>query len=212
MYYKQINEKTFAQKCYEVFERSVKDYHAGEGDGKDAVNPYEAGTLEHELYEKNQVDLRQWHLEDEIRARDIEPVRALEIKRRIDELNQQRTAMVERLDDRFVEEFRNVRYQSFARLNTESLGWALDRLSIFAIRSYHLQEEVWRTEMGSERWNVIEPQMAFCTTQIVDLWNAIDQLRDDILAGYRRMPVYRQMKLYAGSDTKSESRQNEGQK
>ena len=201
---------SFAQKCYEVFERSVKDYHAGEECGKAAANPYEAGTLEYELYEKNQVDLRQWHLEDEIRDRNIEPVRALEIKRRIDELNRQRTAMVERLDDRFVEEFRNVRYQPFARLNTESLGWALDRLSIFAIRSYHLQEEVWRAEMGSERWNVLEPQMAFCTVQIVDLWNAIDQFRDDIFSGFRRMPVYRQMKLYAGSDTKSVLRQNEG--
>ena len=188
---------SFAQKCYEVFERSVKDYHAGEECGKEAANPYEAGTLEYELYEKNQVDLRQWHLEDEIRVQDIDPVKALEIKRRIDELNRQRTALVERLDERFVEEFRNVRYLPGARLNTESLGWALDRLSIFAVRVYHMEQEVWQTEMRSERWQVIEPQMVFCAQQIVDLWNAIDQLRDDILAGRRRMPVYRQMKLYA---------------
>lgn len=187
---------SFAEKCYEIFERSVADYHARGERKKEAPNPFVAGTFEHCLYEKNRVDTLQWHWEDRIRARHIEPAEALEIKRRIDALNQWRTLLVEQLDDRFAEEFRQVEPVPGAPLNTESLGWALDRLSILALRVYHMREESRRDEAGGDHCAACARKLALLLEQRDDLMAAIDQLRDDVLAGRRRVKVYRQMKMY----------------
>lgn len=194
------NAMSFAEKCYEIFERSVDDYHLREGKKKDAPNPFGADTLEYCLYEKNRVDSLQWHLEDRMRAPLIEPREALEVKRRIDALNQWRTALVEQLDDRFAEEFRKIPCAPDAPLNTESLGWALDRLSILAIRVYHMREESMRYEAGGDHCAECVRRLSLLLEQRDDLVSAIDRLRADVLAGCRRVKVYRQMKMYNDPD------------
>ncbi len=185
----------FAERCFEVFMRSIEDYHS-EGVVTVCHNPYEPGDLDYRLYEKAWIDLQQWHLEDDIREEGIEARKALEIKRQIDMFNQRRTDAVEQLDDLLVLSCQGIPILENARLNTESLAWALDRLSILALKIYHMRQEAerqdaltWHRERCMGKLRVLEEQRG-------DLILAINQLREDILAGRRYVKVYRQMKMY----------------
>src|SRR5687767_14297832 len=97
-----------ANECYSIFQKSIDDYH--ETDDVDAPirNPYPMGSIEALLYLKNWIDTVQWHLEDIIRLPNIEPAEGIQIKRRIDKSNQERTDKVEQLDDYFLDQFKNV--------------------------------------------------------------------------------------------------------
>ena len=61
-------------------------------------NPYDRDSIENRLYLKCWIDTVQWHLEDIIRDPHIDPVEALNLKRRIDRSNQDRTDLVEQID------------------------------------------------------------------------------------------------------------------
>lgn len=87
----------FAEKCDRIFADTTSRYHITDDVDASFENPFEAGTIEHTLAEKNWIDAVQWHLEDIIRDPDIDPVAALALKRRIDRSNQDRTDMVEEI-------------------------------------------------------------------------------------------------------------------
>lgn len=89
----------------------------------------------------------QWHLEDIIRDPQIDPVEALKIKRRIDKSNQVRTDMVEYIDSYLLDKYKNIDVQPGARINTETPAWAIDRLSILALKIYHMRQEVLRKDV-----------------------------------------------------------------
>jgi Protein of unknown function (DUF4254) len=186
----------FAEKSYEIFERSTLDYHKSDDVDAPLCNPYEAGTVEHTLYHKNWIDAVQWHLEDIIRDPQIDPVAALALKRRIDKSNQDRTDMVEELDTHFRTVYKDVDVQSDATINTESPAWALDRLSILALKIYHMQQEVDRADAAEDHRARCAAKLAVLTEQRADLITAIGQLLEDIAAGRKYMKVYRQMKMY----------------
>src|ERR1700760_3185421 len=97
-----------ANECYRIFQRSIDDYHTVDHVDAPLKNPYEPNGFEALLYKKNWIDTVQWHLEDIIRAPEINPSEALLIKRRIDKSNQDRTDMVEKVDDYFLEQFGGV--------------------------------------------------------------------------------------------------------
>lgn len=187
---------SFAEKCFKVFTRCVEDFHSRGGVETEFFNPYEKDGFEYYLYQKAWIDSRQWHLEDQIREEGIDAQTALGLKRQIDGLNQERTDAVERLDDYFVEEFRGVKPLADARLNTESLAWALDRLSILALKIYHMRQEVERESVALTHRERCREKLFVLNGQREDLLLAITQLREDILAGRRYMKVYRQMKMY----------------
>ncbi len=160
------------------------------------ANPFPEGSFQWLLYQKNWIDTVQWHLEDIIRDPQIDPVHALAIKRRIDKSNQDRTDIVERLDDYFLDLFRNVRFQPGTRINSETPAWLLDRMSILMLKIFHMNEQ-------TERRDVIMPHIAKCREKLAileeqksDMALAYDQLIEDIEAGRRRFKVYRQMKMY----------------
>lgn len=190
-----------ADKCYEVFRAATERYHVD--DDVDAVipNPYAEGTFEHTLFAKNMVDAVQWHLEDIIRDPDIDPVEALELKRRIDRSNQVRTDMVEQLDSFFRDKYAGVTVLADATINTESPAWALDRLSILALKIYHMEVEVARTDASPEHVAKCQAKLNVLREQLVDLTTAINQLMADIEAGRKYMKVYRQMKMYNDPET-----------
>ena len=192
---------TFANKCYEIFERITKEYHII--DDVDAIfeNPYEARSIEHTLAAKNRIDAVQWHLEDIIRDKNIDPVAALALKRRIDRSNQERTDMVEDIDSYFREKYADVKPLPNARLNTESPAWALDRLSILALKIYHMQVEVERKDASEAHRAKCLAKLNVLLEQRADLTQAIDYLLDDIAAGRIYMKVYRQMKMYNDPET-----------
>ena len=179
-----------------IFTQVVKDYHRTNDVDYPINNPYEQGTIEHDLYLKNWIDVVQWHLEDIIRDPQIDPVDALALKRRIDKSNQDRTDLVERIDTYFWNMFHNVPAQANAKINTESPAWAVDRLSILHIKIYHMQEQVDRTDVSAEQHEKCAQKLAVLLEQLDDMTSSITQLLEDYASGERVMKVYRQMKMY----------------
>ena len=188
--------KNSAIMANEVFDRSVADYHRTDNVDAPCVNPYEKGSLEAIFYDKNWVDAVQWHLEDIIRDPEIDPREALELKRRIDRSNQVRTDMVEDIDTWFRDQYKDVATLPEATINTESPAWALDRLSILALKIWHMREQAERTDASEEHLANSRAKLAVLLEQREDLTSAIDTLLEDIAAGRKYMKVYRQMKLY----------------
>lgn len=186
----------FAAKAYDIFEAVTADYHIADDVDADFSNPYAKGSIEALLAEKNRVDAVQWHLEDIIRDPQIDPVEALALKRRIDRSNQVRTDMVEDLDTYFRNLYAGVTAAPDATINTESPAWALDRLSILALKIYHMKAEVDRTDADADHRARCAAKLAVLEEQRADLTAAIDTLLDDIEAGRKYMKVYRQMKMY----------------
>ncbi len=164
-------------------------------------NPYPEGDIKYELYTKEWIDTVQWHLEDIIRDPKINPVTALEIKRRIDRSNQARTDLVERIDSYFLEKFKNVKPLPDATINTESPAWAIDRLAILALKIYHMRIEAERKDASEEHRSRCREKLGVLMEQQKDLSAAIDTLLDDIEAGRKYMKVYKQMKMYNDKDT-----------
>ena len=179
-----------------VFDRSVSDYHKTDNVDAPCKNPYPEGSFEAILYSKNWVDAVQWHLEDIIRDPEIDPAEALQLKRRIDRSNQVRTDMVEEIDTWYREKYKDVEVLPDATINTESPAWALDRLSILALKIWHMREQAERTDADADHKARCRAKLDVLLEQREDLTTAIGQLLDDISAGHKFMKVYRQMKMY----------------
>ena len=192
---------SFAGHCNEVFDRCVAAYHVTDDVDAPVASPYKSGSIDNTLFEKCLIDARQWHLEDIIRDPAIDPVAALALKRRIDASNQDRTDMVEQLDDYFRQKYASVEVKPDATINTETPAWALDRLSILALKIYHMRVEAERTDASAEHRNRCQGKLDILLQQRVDLSQAIDALLADIAAGRKYMKVYRQMKMYNDADT-----------
>ena len=192
---------TFAQNCNEIFDQTVKLYHVS--DDIDAVfnNPFADGTIENSLARKNWIDAVQWHLEDIIRDEQIDPVEALALKRRIDRSNQDRTDLVEEIDTYFRQLYAGVTIKDDATINTESPAWAIDRLSILALKIWHMREQTERTDVDAAHLAKCQAKLDVLLEQRADLSTAINQLLDDIAAGRKFMKVYRQMKMYNDPST-----------
>ena len=190
----------FTTLAYSIFEQSILNYHQENNVDKEIQNPFPVKSIEYFLYLKNWIDTVQWHLEDIIRDPNIDSVKALEIKRRIDRSNQDRTDLVELIDSYFYEKYKSVKYSGEAIFNTESPAWAIDRLSILALKIYHMQQETLREEVAEEHLNACRKKLAVLLEQQQDLSLAIDQLLTDIESGQKYMKVYKQMKMYNGPD------------
>lgn len=187
---------TFSELCNKIFEDSTVYYHTMDDVYATLSNPYKEGTIEASLFQKNWIDAVQWHLEDIIRDPKIDPVKALEIKRWIDRSNQERTDLVELIDSYFLTKYQNVKILSGATINTESPAWAIDRLSILALKIYHMQQEVIRKDAAPEHLAKCKAKLDVLLDQKKDLSLAIDQLISDIENGRKYMKVYKQMKMY----------------
>ena len=187
---------SFTKICNEIFNQAIRDYHVTDNIDTPINNPYKRETIENRLYLKCWIDTVQWHFEDIIRDPHIDPVEALNLKRRIDRSNQDRTDLVEQIDSYFRQKYADVQMLPDARLNTESPAWAIDRLSILALKIYHMQEQVERKDVEAEHREKCEAKLNILLEQQVDLSAAIDQLLADIEQGRIYMKVYRQMKMY----------------
>ena len=192
---------TFTQKANEIFNQAINDYHVTDNIDTPINNPFDEGTIENRLYLKCWIDTVQWHFEDIIRDPQIDPAEALVLKRRIDKSNQDRTDLVEQIDSYFREVYKDVKVLDDARINTESPAWAVDRLSILALKIYHMKEQVERPEASEEHKAKCQAKLNVLLEQQVDLSTAIDQLLEDIEAGRKYMKVYRQMKMYNDPST-----------
>lgn len=182
--------------CNTIFNKAIQDYHLIDLVDAQLINPYLADTVEALLYQKCWVDTVQWHLEDLVRDPSIDPVEGLKLKRRIDHSNQLRTDLVEQIDDFLLTQFGAVQFGIDARVNTESPAWAIDRLSILALKIYHMESEVNRKEATPAHQQRCAAKLSVLVEQQQDLSLSIDQLIESIKSGLVRMKVYRQMKMY----------------
>ena len=190
----------FSKLAYSVFEQSIKDYHQFDNVDQPINNPFPKDKFEHLLYVKNWIDTVQWHFEDIIRDPNIDPVAALTLKRRIDASNQERTDMVEYIDSYFLQKFSEVKVIANAKINSESPAWAFDRLSILALKIYHMNEEATRAEASVEHRDKCQEKLNILLEQRTDLSTAIDDLLLAIENGEKFMKVYKQMKMYNDDD------------
>ena len=185
-----------AEECYSVFQRSIDDYHIHDNVDFPIKNPFKEGSFEHLLYTKNWIDTVQWHFEDIIRLPEINPTEAVQLKRRIDKSNQDRTDRVEKIDDVFLEEFKGVVPKAGTRINSETPAWLLDRMSILLLKIFHMKEQTERKDADAEHVAKCQVKLNILMEQRVDMKTAFDELIEDISSGNRRFKVYRQMKMY----------------
>ena len=187
---------TFTDQANKIFIQAIQDYHLTDNVDTPIHNPYDRDSIDYQLYLKCWIDTVQWHYEDIIRDPHIDPVEALALKRRIDHSNQDRTDLVEEIDSYFRQYYSHINPLPDARLNTESPAWAVDRLSILALKIYHMREQADRTDATEEHRKKCRMKLSVLLEQQADLSTAIDQLLDDIEQGRKYMKVYRQMKMY----------------
>jgi len=179
-----------------LFDKVIADYHIKDSVEQEFVNPYAGDTFEHLLYRKCWIDTVQWHYEDIIRLPDINPTEALALKRKIDASNQDRTDMVEYIDSYFLNKFKDVKVKKDAKINSETPAWAIDRLSILALKIYHMKEEAFRESASQEHRDTCQKKLDVLLEQRVDLSTAIDELLADYASGDKYVKVYKQMKMY----------------
>ena len=186
----------FSRTAFKIFEESIRKYHVIDDVNQAFLNPYDKEEIAHLLYQKNWIDTVQWHYEDIIRDPEIKPADALVLKRKIDASNQDRTDLVEYVDIYFLKKYQSVQIDEDATINTESPAWAIDRLSILALKIYHMQEEVDRKDASKDHISTCSAKLQVLLEQKKDLCTAIDQLLADIESGKKYMKVYKQMKMY----------------
>ena len=143
-------------------------------------------------------NFRLWHEEDIARSPDVADERIAQVKRNIDQLNQQRNDWIEKIDDWITETLKTEETlpHEQAQLNSETPGSVIDRLSILALRIYHLQEQTERADVTSEHVSKVTQKLTVCHHQQQDLSNSLQELLNDILAGRKRHQTYHQFKMY----------------
>ena len=188
---------SISKTCNSIFQQVIDDYHLQDFVQAKKTNPYSNSKLfEKMIYDKCWIDTIQWHLEDIIRKPDISPKEALQIKRKIDSSNQDRTDFVEELDDYFFKNFSNSSPSNDAILNTETPAWAIDRLSILALKIYHMNEEANRKSATDDHRQKCAAKHDTLISQRINLSKAIDQLLENISKGRVIISTYKQMKMY----------------
>ena len=192
---------SFTEQANKIFNQAIRDYHLTDNVDTSIQNPYSRDSIERSLYLKCWIGTVQWHLEDIIRDPHIDPTEALGLKRRIDRSNQDRTDLVEEIDSYFRQRYSEVEPLPEARLNTESPAWAIDRLSILALKIWHMKEQTERKDADKDHVARCQAKLDVLLEQQKDLSTAIDQLLEDIEAGVKYMKVYRQMKMYNDPNT-----------
>ncbi|SEG69691.1 DUF4254 domain-containing protein [Sphingobacterium lactis] len=180
----------------QIFQRVIEDYHVHDKIDQPVENPFERSSLSHLLYLKCWIDTAQWHMEDVVRNPDIDPREGLYWKRRIDRQNQERTDTVEFIDSYYLQQFSQTVPLMDAKINTESPAWAIDRLSILALKIYHMEQETLRTDVSNAHLVACQEKLAILMEQRKDLSQSIDELLLDIQEGRKYMKVYKQMKMY----------------
>ena len=190
-----------AAHCNQIFRQCIEDYHKFDSIDQPINNPFPKDSFDHLIYLKNWIDTVQWHYEDLIRDPNLDPVEGMQLKRQIDASNQHRTDVVEKIDDWFLLLFKKVVVRPNAKINTESPAWVLDRLSILALKIYHMEEQVLRPDTSDNHKQVHQNKLNVLLEQQKDLSESFDHLIDELKRGDKVMKVYRQMKLYNDPET-----------
>jgi hypothetical protein len=186
-----LEPKKIVKAVNKLHRETVVRWHQGEPD-----NQYEEllGTI----CQQHQYNFLLWHEEDVARSPEVSDARIAMVKRAIDGYNQQRNDWIERIDEALIDMLveTGTKPAENARLNTETPGSAIDRLSIMALRIYHLEEQLERNDVDRAHIERVELRLARCQAQQADLSQSLAELLADLAAGRKVLKVYRQMKMY----------------
>jgi hypothetical protein len=188
----------FSDKANSIFQDVIETYKVLNSVDQPFQNKHDKGEdlIGYLLYRKCWIDTVQWAYEDIIRNPKIDPVAALKLKRKIDASNQDRTDTVEFIDSYFLDTLKNVQAKPTAKINSESPAWVIDRLSILALKIYHMELETVREDASETHKQNCQTKLNILLEQRKDLSTAIDDLLEDIANGDKYMKVYKQMKMY----------------
>lgn len=178
---------------------TVKEWHdrPTKFDDPETFQGYDYGVLAIAI-RQHRYNFDLWHEEDIARSPDVTDTRIAEVKRAIDRLNQKRNDWIEKLDDWLTDymQVEGIEPKSDAKLNTETPGSVIDRLSIIAIRIYHLHEQLERTDVEASHLERVQQRIAICNQQQADLAQSLRELLSDFQSGAKRHRTYRQFKMY----------------
>jgi hypothetical protein len=183
--------KNIVKQVNKLHHATVMRWHEGEPD-----NPY--ADFLGKVCQQHQYNYLLWHEEDIARSGEVSDARIAMVKRAIDGYNQQRNDWIERLDEALIEQLADagISPQPGAKLNTETPGSAIDRLSIMALRIYHLEEQLERKDVDATHVERVTLRLERCRLQQADLSQSLVELLGDLAAGRKMLKVYRQMKMY----------------
>ena len=196
-----MSHQSFSSKAIKIFKQSIDKYHLIDKVDQSFENPFQSNSIDYLLVWKNWIDTVKWHYEELIRDPEIDPVKGMNLKRKIDASNQDRTDTVEYIDGYFLDLYKDVQLFKSATVNSESPAWAIDRLSILELKIYHMEEEANRSEASNSHRQSCNNKLQILLIQRIDLSSAIDQLLEDLSKGYKFMKVYKQMKMYNDEET-----------
>ena len=147
---------------------------------------------------QHQVNFELWHQEDLARDPDVSDSKIAGVKRAIDVLNQRRNDLIEQLDQFLVNVLsrENVNTTDQTELNSETPGSMIDRLSINALKIYHMNEEIQREDVAESHRKKCFGKLSVLQEQREDLRQCLDKLLVDLSTGKKRLKVYQQMKMY----------------
>lgn len=134
-----------------------------------------------------------WHAEDQARRTDVDATVIRDAKRTIDQHNQQRNDAMERIDQFLIQ---SIDLAPNAPLHTETPGMILDRLSILALKEYHMAEEVVRPDADTSHRDACSRKLSVIRTQRTDLSESLLDFLDACIRQERRFKVYFQFKMY----------------
>lgn len=135
-----------------------------------------------------------WHEEDIARRDDIGFERIYHAKRAIDRYNQERNNFIEEMDKALVAELQPA--ESGVPRNSETPGMIIDRLSIMALKEFHMREETVREDASDEHKANCSAKLARLLHQRGDLTESLAELVDAVKAKTRTFAVYYQFKMY----------------
>lgn len=135
-----------------------------------------------------------WHEEDIARRDDLGSGRVHQAKRAIDRYNQERNNFIEEMDKSLVAALQPA--ESGCPKNSETPGMMIDRLSILALKEYHMREETERADASGEHRAKCAEKLARIVLQRGDLMQCLAELIDAVVARTRTFAVYYQFKMY----------------
>ena len=144
------------------------------------------------------VNFELWHQEDLARDPEAPDSKIAAVKRAIDVLNQRRNDMIEQMDQYLLDELQNkkIKYTSETEMNSETPGSIIDRLSINALKIYHIDEEIQRQDVTDEHRKKCSVKLSVLQDKRNDLKKSFETLLADLSNGKKRLKVYQQMKMY----------------